>query len=161
MSLTVATNHGDCPWARAQSDDAITNCHHHSFHRYSKRPLSFSNDCRDGSYSIFSLSTSLRPEVSRRKVSLSLVHQASPPLGPMIEAAWFSDSGLMLYGFRSKSFIVWNETKQCEISSIECGGGHRSYAYIPSTDGGGAGHFAYTKASRLYMHSQPIHHIEY
>jgi WD40 repeat protein len=79
----------------------------------------------------------------------------------MIEAAWFSGSDLILYGFKSKNFIVWNEKKQYEISSVECGGAHRSYAYSPTTGSDGAGYFIYTKASKLYLHSQqrPSHQI--
>jgi WD repeat-containing protein 6 len=142
------------PGQEAQSGDAVTgiivvpskgsedNCCH------------FLTTSRNGSYSIFCLSMSRKPETPSKNVSINLVHQAFPPLGPIIEAAWFSNSDLMLYGFRSKSFVVWNETRQCEISSIECGGAHRSYAYMPSPETGGAGHFAYTKASRLYIHSQ-------
>jgi WD40 repeat protein len=110
---------------------------------------------RDGTYSIFALdraaaNTAVRP-----------VHQGTPPLGPMIEAAWFSGSDLILYGFKSKNFIVWNETKQYEISSVECGGAHRSYDYSPRQGSDGAGYFIYTKASKLYLHTQskPSHQI--
>jgi WD repeat-containing protein 6 len=112
---------------------------------------------RNGSYSIFSLSSAQAPHSPNnpvKRISLTLVHQSVPPLGPMIEAAWFHDSSLMLYGFRSKNFIVWNESKHCEVTSVECGGSHRSYAYSPIPGGDGAGHFAYTKASKLCLHSQ-------
>lgn len=108
---------------------------------------------RSGTYSIFSLSTT-PPGEDLVSASLKLVHQATPPLGPMIESAWFDGSDLLLYGFRSKSFIVWNETKQLEITNVECGGAHRSYSYLPIPGAGGAGLFAYTKASKLYLHLQ-------
>jgi WD40 repeat protein len=120
---------------------SLTNCH-------------FLITRRNGSYYIFSLLVNRVPNVLVKKISLALVHQSVPPLGPMIEAAWFHDSNLMLYGFRSKSFMVWNETKRCEVTSIECGGAHRSYAYSPLLGADGAGHFAYTKASKLHLHSQ-------
>jgi hypothetical protein len=108
---------------------------------------------RNGAYCIFSF-TFPEPKVN-------LVHQGAPPFGPMIEYAWFSGSDLILYGFKSKNFIVWNETKQYEIMNVECGGAHRSYAYSPTTGGDGAGYFIFTKASKLYLHAQfqPSHQI--
>jgi WD40 repeat protein len=146
---------------QVQTDDAVTSIVSIPVTPVQESSGHFVTATRNGSYSILSISIGLRPEKSPKKVLINLVHQAFPPLGPMIEAAWFSNSDLMLYGFRSKSFVVWNETKQCEISSIECGGAHRSYAYMPTPDGGGAGNFAYTKASRLCMHSQtyPSHRV--
>jgi len=79
----------------------------------------------------------------------------------MIELAWFSGSDLMLHGFKSKNLIVWNETQQYEVSSVGGGGAHRSYAYSPIAGAGGAGHLVYTKASKLYLHTQrqPSHQI--
>jgi WD40 repeat protein len=88
------------------------------------------------------------------------VHYGTPPLGPNIESAWFDNANdLLLFGFRSKYFVVWNETKECEVLNVECGGAHRSYAYSHLESGGG--HFVYTKASRLYIYSQhkPSHMI--
>ena len=110
---------------------------------------------RDGTYSIFALNRTLTNPTVR------IVHQGTPPFGPMIEAAWFSGADLYLYGFKSKNFMVWNETKQYEITSVECGGAHRSYGYSPKQSGEGAGYFIYTKASKLYLHSQskPSHRI--
>ncbi len=76
----------------------------------------------------------------------------------MIEAAWFSGSDLLLYGFKSTKFIVWNETQQCEVMSVECGGVHRTYEYSSNITGGT---FAFTKASKLHIHQQsyPSHKI--
>lgn len=105
----------------------------------------FLTTSRDGLYSIFAHTV--------HNESLSRVHHGTPPLGPNIEHAWFEGSDLLLYGFRSKNFIVWNETQQCEIMNVECGGAHRSYAYTLLKHGGG--NFVYTKASKLYLHAQP------
>ncbi|KAF8852813.1 WD40 repeat-like protein [Acephala macrosclerotiorum] len=117
---------------------------------------------RNGVYAIFTTKHELTPSSNVLSVVVDCVHVGSLPFGPMVEAAWF-DSGssdLVLYGFKSKNFIVWNETKQLEIANVDCGGAHRSYAYS-SLQGGSGGHFAYTKASRLYIHSQrqPSHAI--
>ena len=129
-----------CSWSPAITGDAVTsivNLPHSSSSGY------FLTTSRNGTYAIFSLAD-----------SISMVHQGTPPFGPMVEAAWFSGVDLILYGFRSKNFIVWNETQQYEISRVGCGGAHRSYAYSPVEGSDGAGHFIYTKASRMYLHSK-------
>jgi WD repeat-containing protein 6 len=149
------------PGQEVQSSDAVTTIIAIPSIGSQDNRCHFLTTSRNGSYSIFYLLTTRNPETHSKTVSINPVHQAFPPLGPMIEAAWFSNSDLILYGFRSKSFVVWNETKQCEISIVECGGAHRSYSYISSPEKGGAGHFAYTKASRLCIHSQasPSHRV--
>ncbi|RDW87487.1 hypothetical protein BP5796_03181 [Coleophoma crateriformis] len=113
----------------------------------------FLTTSRDGSFSIFTISRQKDQSLAPCSLSIACVHQGTPPFGPMIEAAWFEGGDLFLYGFRSKSFVVWNETKQCEVAAIDCGGAHRSYAYSPLGGSEGGGHFAYTKASKLYIHS--------
>lgn len=114
----------------------------------------FAITSRDGLYAVLSYDkTGMEPASM-----ISCVHRAAPPFGPMIEACWFQGSDLILYGFRSKSLIVWNETKQSEIMRIDCGGSHRAHAYSPFKDAerGGSGHLIYTKASQLYLHSQMV-----
>jgi WD repeat-containing protein 6 len=109
---------------------------------------------RNGTYSIFKSTIIRSSDMAITTATVHPVHHGTPPFGPMIEAAWFDGTGLILYGFRGKNFIVWNETKQYEITNVECGGAHRSYDYSPIRGAHGAGHFVYTKASRLYVHSQ-------
>jgi WD40 repeat protein len=114
---------------------------------------------RNGMYSIFAVTVTAQENLATGS-SIRQIHQGTPPLGPNIEAAWFDGPDLLLYGFKGKNFIVWNETNQCEIMNVECGGAHRSYAYSPLYNSSG-GYFIYTKASRLYIHSQakPSHRI--
>ncbi|KAB8298771.1 hypothetical protein EYC80_000946 [Monilinia laxa] len=114
----------------------------------------FAITSRDGLYAIFSYDSTETEATSR----ISCVHRAAPPFGPMIESCWFQGSDLTMYGFKSKSLVVWNETKQSEIMRIDCGGAHRAHAYSPLKDyrGGGSGHLIYTKASQLYLHSQKV-----
>lgn len=116
---------------------------------------------REGKFTIFSLSTN--SSITSTFAILTPIHIGHPSFGPLVENAWFSSSSsphnqnheLILYGFRSKSFVVWNHTRQYEISTVECGGAHRSYAYSPqSSIGGGGGHFVYTKSSKLHIHTQ-------
>lgn len=106
---------------------------------------------RDGKYRIYKI------QGNETDFSLVLQHETSPPLGPMIEGAWFTDDAtpeLVLHGFKSKNFIVWNESRREEIVSFDCGGGHRTYTLTRHATDHRSLRFAYTKASRLYMYSQ-------
>lgn len=113
---------------------------------------------RDGAFAIFAVIISGESPLATRGL-IYPVHRGTPPLGPNIEVGWFNAQDLLLNGFKSQNFIVWNETQQCEIMSVECGGAHRSYAYSHLSNGGG--YFVYTKASKLYLHTQhkPSHQI--
>ena len=87
------------------------------------------------------------------------VHAGTPSFGPNIEGAYFCPTNhtFSLYGFRSRDFVVWNETLQQESLSIDCGGAHRNWAFTPLCDkdsSGGGGRFVWTKASTLNLHSQ-------
>lgn len=88
---------------------------------------------RDGAYAAHRL--------NRPRATFSTVHLSKPPFGPHIEGSYLLSSkeslathsyDLMLYGFRSTSFIVWNETRQSTFLSVECGGAHRRWAYDDS-----------------------------
>ncbi|KAG5997049.1 hypothetical protein E4U43_002745 [Claviceps pusilla] len=120
---------------------------------------------RDGKYRIY--------RVDRTSPSLVLVHETAPPFGPMIEGAWFtaptptssststcsttatSRSELVLYGFRSKDFVIWNESTREELATVDCGGAHRTFRL--HHDDGAEPHryrFAYTRTSKLCVFSQ-------
>ncbi|KAI5956918.1 WDR6 [Candida jiufengensis] len=48
----------------------------------------------------------------------------------IIEGGFFHNKDLILYGFKSSYFFVWNETKQIEIMNEICGGnGHRHFKF--------------------------------
>lgn len=111
----------------------------------------FLTTSRDGFYAIF-LTTAFQNIGNNAHVAIRQVHKSAPPFGPLIEKGWFEAKELFLYGFKGKNFIVWNETEHCEITNVECGGSHRSYAYSP-VRGISGGYFVYTKASKLYLHS--------
>ncbi|CAM1504338.1 Fc.00g019290.m01.CDS01 [Cosmosporella sp. VM-42] len=106
---------------------------------------------RDGKYRVYEI------ENVEQDIRIHLRHEASPPLGPMIEGAWFtreSTPELILYGFRSKNFVVWNETRREELVTLECGGSHRSFSFIHHSSDQNNLRFAYTKVSRLYVYSK-------
>lgn len=96
---------------------------------------------RDGYYAVHCLSWDLSSGVSQPR--LSTLHRSSPSFGPNVEGSYFTSndslsgtktSDLILYGFRSTSFVVWNETQQSTLLSVECGGSHRSWSYIDSNN---------------------------
>lgn len=110
-----------------------------------------SSSAGEGTYFLTTGRNSLSSIFTLTNNQINPIHHGTPPFGPNIESAWFSgpQNELLLSGFRSKNFVVWNESLHQELTNVECGGAHRSYAYSP------AGHFIYTKASKLYLHSQP------
>ncbi|KIW42689.1 uncharacterized protein PV06_06212 [Exophiala oligosperma] len=121
---------------------------------------------RDGTYAVHRL---ILPQGA-----FSTVHVSKPPIGPYIDGSYLLPSeellgtrshDLMLYGFRSTSFIVWNETRQSTFLSVECGGAHRSWAYydpilsnsvMPQQDGiqanVGTASFIWHQAGRFNWH---------
>lgn len=96
------------------------------------------------------------PEKRRLAVTLQTVHVGVPPFGPNIEGAYIDTTNkhLLLWGFRSKQFVVWNESQKTEVMTVDCGGAHRNWAYTPSQDSSGGGIFVYTKASVCHFYSQ-------
>lgn len=107
---------------------------------------------RDGAYCIHVLHFEAN---SDNPVILETVHQSSPPFGPSIEGAHFDEAtnDLILHGFRSRDFIVWNESMQTEVHAVECGGSNRLWAFKPRPDAVGSGTFIWTQASIFNMFS--------
>lgn len=136
----------------------------------------FLTTSRDGRYRIYELNTT-----SPQEVQVHLRHEAVPPLGPVIEGAFFTTSTdannnqqpeLILAGFRSQDFVVWNETRQTEVAKVECGGAYRSFTYhvednehnkdcssSSSSDSSRNVTFVWTRASRtcVYSYSSSSH----
>ncbi|KAJ6442921.1 WD repeat protein [Purpureocillium lavendulum] len=107
---------------------------------------------RDGKYRIYEV------DQEQDLPQLHLLHETAPPFGPMIEGAWFTndslDPELVLYGFRSKDFVIWNETRREEVATVECGGAHRTFRLWSSPSDPGRYHFAFTRTSKLSIYSQ-------
>lgn len=107
---------------------------------------------------------------------ISTIHRSSPPFGPNIEGSYLVPRtvapgiqvlDLVLYGFRSTSFIVWNETRRTTLLDIECGGSHRTWCYNPlsgltankispppsvDVEGQNCQSFVWTKAGKINWH---------
>ena len=110
---------------------------------------------RDGKYLVHLLTVRSVQE-SQNRVSHQTVHSSSLPPDTCIEGARFCSQShdLALWGFRSKDFAVWNDRLKCDIMSIECGGAHRNWAFLPTENGIGEGNLVWTKASTLHIYSQ-------
>ena len=110
---------------------------------------------RDGKWAIHHIFHKV--ENSRRCTSLETIHVGMPPFGPNIEGAYINATSqdILLWGFRSKQFVVWNESQKMGVMAVDCGGAHRNWAYSPNQDGSGGSNFVYTKASVCYVDSQP------
>ena len=87
---------------------------------------------RDGHYGVHMLQSSRE---SCQPSGLLTVHRSSPPLGVNLETAIFdkATNDLLITGFRSTYFVVWNETTQTEVMSVECAGTHRTWVYHHGT----------------------------
>lgn len=109
---------------------------------------------RDGRWAIHHIFHKL--EKTRLLVDIETIHEGVPPFGPYIEGAYIDSTSkdLLLWGFRSKQFVVWNESQETEVMAVDCGNAHRNWAYAQRPDGSGGGSFVYTKASVCHVHSQ-------
>jgi WD repeat-containing protein 6 len=118
-------------------------------------PQYFLTTSRDGKYRIFEIQAT-----GKGKISLQVRHETSPsPFGPNIEGVWFiqnqqREQELILCGFRSSYFIVWNESRRSEVAHVDCGGAHRNFAYISNPTSPDWVRFAFTKASNTSIFSQ-------
>ncbi|ANB15998.1 Rtt10p [Sugiyamaella lignohabitans] len=63
-----------------------------------------------------------------------------------IEGSSYSNGKLILYGFRTDLFFVWNHTDQYEVLTEKCGGAHRIWHFRMNPDDEDAYDLLYTKA---------------
>lgn len=116
---------------------------------------------RNGAYSLHFFQI----DRSSTKVSTNFqtVHVSKPPFGPNIEGACFDQvtHDLLVWGFRGKDFVLWNETQKSTTMTVECGGAHRTWAFSLNNYGNDGGDFAWTKASacHVYMQQEASHQV--
>lgn len=99
---------------------------------------------RDGVYMIIQLSKNSSGIINADIVLLNKLSRG------FIEGGYMHDNDLILIGFRSSSFYLWNETKQFELVTELCGGSHRLwelFRYKSNTEF----KFAYIKKSGLHV----------
>ncbi|CAK7197363.1 WD repeat-containing protein 6 [Sporothrix eucalyptigena] len=121
---------------------------------------SFVVTARDGTYRIYSIDTTGSP-------TIRLQHETATPFGPIVRDAWFMEKEtpgeppeLVICGFRSTNFVVWNETRQQELATVDCGGTHRTHTYRYCSSKGssneGRVRFAFTRQSELHVFAQDV-----
>lgn len=106
---------------------------------------------RDGKYRIYEV------EERDQNVRLHLRSEITALFGSIIEGAWFTQDAspdLIMYGFKSKKLIVWNETRREELATVDCGGSHRTFALMHRPKDPHSLRFGFTKVSRLFVYSQ-------
>ena len=127
--------------------------------------LSYLTTGRDGTYCVVKIKLDYEQPTSSPP-SIDVVHHIVPPLGPNIEGSYLvrqpdGSRRLLLYGFRSTHFVVWDETNQTEFMAVDCGGAHRSWSFTLDEATGEGGTFVWTKAGTLMLYEQslPDHRI--
>ena len=94
------------------------------------------------------------------KYNYEKIHEGWPSFGPNVEGAYMDPSRfkLLLWGFRSKHFVIWDEFTKQEIFKVDCGGCHRNWAFIPSIRKAGSqfqgGSFVWTQAGKCMIKRQ-------
>ncbi|KAI0204620.1 WD40-repeat-containing domain protein [Astrocystis sublimbata] len=154
LVFDLATDGGQSPILsmKVKSGDAVTSIlplPRQSGHS----PLYFLTTARDGKYRVYEILN------ATSDFQLRLLHETRPSFGPLIEGSWLftkpdGSHDLMLCGFRSKYFVVWNATEQREVATIDCGGGHRVFDHVQVGGNREGIRFACTKASQMKVYSQ-------
>lgn len=104
---------------------------------------------RDGTYTI------ARVGFTNSEFDLNILQQNKISRG-FIEGGFMHDKDLILYGFKSSYFFVWNETKQMEIMNENCGGtGHRNFKFH-SNNSHDSFKFIYTNKDELCIRSHQV-----
>lgn len=69
------------------------------------------------------------------------IHRSESGLAGNIEGAYLHKhtGDLIVYGFRSQNFVLYNESKQLDLISVNSGGARRSWAFHPGSDSAGPG----------------------
>ncbi|KAF2003913.1 WD40 repeat-like protein [Amniculicola lignicola CBS 123094] len=94
--------------------------------------------------------------VSLRTNTIGLVHTLSLSIGPNLEGLYYFGSHLLVYGFSSTKFVLYDTTTEKEIMSVDTGGSHRSWDFHPhlEEEQEGAGTLVWTRASSMHVQSQ-------
>ncbi|KAH8702982.1 WD40-repeat-containing domain protein [Phaeosphaeriaceae sp. PMI808] len=93
--------------------------------------------------------------------SVELVHSLPLPIGPNIEGLYFLQGHLLVHGFSSKKWVLYDVTVEEEIMSVETGGAHRSWSFQPHPKIRGYGTLVWTRASSMHicMQTEPNHRV--
>ena len=123
-----------------------------------KYPIHVLSTRRDGTFAIHAVWM----DGLTGELSLSTLYKSSSQSGMNIEGAILSplssskQHDLILFGFQSTCFVVWNHSKQAQMLSIDCGGARRSWGYYMSLDTEEHA-FVWTKASTFNSLRRSLH----
>ncbi|KAF3129026.1 hypothetical protein TWF569_005972 [Orbilia oligospora] len=88
-------------------------------------------------------------------VELNAVYPAAVPRVENYRKFTTSPNGgyEIIYGFRGRDFVLWNQTLGLEAASYDCEGGNRSwdFSFGADEDTQGEGLFVFTKSKRCYI----------
>jgi len=82
-----------------------------------------------------------------------LVTHLTMPFGPNIEGMYFLGDHLMIYGFHSRKWILYDVTAEEEIMGVDTGGAHRGWTYQPYPSEPG-GSLVWTQAASMRIYRQ-------
>jgi WD40 repeat protein len=87
--------------------------------------------------------------------SITLIHNLTLPIGPNIEDLYTWRNRLLVHGFSSKKWFLYDITAEEEVMGIETGGAHRSWAFQQNPDSETpGGSLVWTRTSSLHICSQ-------
>lgn len=101
---------------------------------------------RDGIYMLVELTK------KNDSFSCEVIHRNKLSKG-FVEGGFLYNDELIVYGFKSSYFYIWNETKQMEIASELCGGAHRQWELFKYKDFMSEIKFVYISKSTLHIKS--------
>lgn len=102
---------------------------------------------RDGTIAAYQVDIGEEP-------GMHLVHQTKVPGATSLERLLLDSNGsLLVCGFRSKHFTVYDMSAEQEVMTIDCGGPNRTWTFSPNANLDG-GTLAWTKASELCLQAQ-------
>lgn len=85
-----------------------------------------------------------------KSFELNVIHMNKLSKG-FVEGGFIHNDELILYGFKSSYFYLWNETKQLELASELCGGAHRQWELFKHNRQLLSMKFVYISKSALYI----------
>ncbi|USP82471.1 hypothetical protein yc1106_09745 [Curvularia clavata] len=84
--------------------------------------------------------------------SVRLIHDLALSFGPNIEGLYLQQDRLLVHGFSSKKWYLYDVTTEEEVMSIDTGGAHRSWTFRPHSSLGGT--LVWNRASSMHVYSQ-------
>ncbi|KAK6508552.1 hypothetical protein TWF506_010638 [Arthrobotrys conoides] len=116
--------------------------------------LLFTSTGRSGAYK----SHKLLLDTTTQDYELVELNAVYPAAVPRVEnyqqfRAGSNEGYEIIYGFRGRDFVLWNQTLGLEAASYDCEGGNRSWDFSFGTDEGtqGKGLFVFTKSKQCYI----------